>query len=109
MTNEVRNDLMKYVGDHIPQTEMLALIAEEAAELAHAALKFRRVLDGTNPTPVTAADARDALAEEVADVLLLISPDGLKELSAEIREIQDRKLRRWADRIAQKEINSDQD
>lgn len=108
MTNEVRNKLVKYVNDHTPHTEMLALIAEEASELTHAALKFRRVLDGTNPTPVTAEDARDALLEEVADVLLLICPDD-KELSVEIREIQDRKLRRWADRIAQKEINSDQD
>lgn len=109
MTNEVRNNLLKYVCDYMPRTELLALIAEEAAELAHAALKCRRVLDGTNPTPVTAVDAREALVEEVADVLLLILPDGDKELSAEIREIQDRKLRRWADRIAQKEINSDQD
>ena len=108
MTNEVRNKLVKYVNEHTPHTEMLALIAEEAAELTHAALKLRRVLDGTNPTPVTAVDARDALLEEIADVLLLICPDD-KELSAEIREIQDRKLRRWADRIAQKEINSDQD
>jgi NTP pyrophosphatase (non-canonical NTP hydrolase) len=99
--------LVKYVNDHTPHTELLALIAEEASELTHAALKFRRVLDGTNPTPVTAEDACDALVEEIADVLLLICPND-KELSAEIREIQDRKLRRWADRIAQKEINSDQ-
>ena len=109
MTNEVRNKLVKYVTDHTPQTEILALIAEEASELTHAALKFRRVLDATNPTPVTAEDACDALVEEIADVLLLICPDGDKELSAKIREIQDRKLRRWADRIVQKEINSDQD
>lgn len=108
MTNEARNKLVKYVCNHIPPTEVLALIAEEAAELIHAALKLRRVLDGTNPTPVTAVDARDALVEEIADVLILICPDD-KELSAEIRDIQDRKLRRWADRIAQKEMNSDQD
>ncbi len=30
--------------------ELLAQMAEEAAELAQAALKFRRVLDETNPT-----------------------------------------------------------
>ena len=40
------------VNIDLPKTEILAQLAEEAAELAQAALKLRRSLDGTNPTPV---------------------------------------------------------
>ena len=49
---------------YLPETEVLAQLAEEAAELAQAALKLRRVLDGTNPTPLSESEARAALAEE---------------------------------------------
>ncbi len=103
MTNEVRNKLLEYVKERTPQTELLALIAEEAAELTHAALKYRRVLEGTCPTPVTLEEAREALAEEIADVLLLTNPGTCGELADWIRDIQDRKLRRWADRLREKE------
>lgn len=41
----------KKVSDILPKTEILAQLAEEASELAQAALKLRRALDGTNPTP----------------------------------------------------------
>ena len=50
--------------------ELLAGLAEEAAELAQAALKLRRTLDGRNPTPVSTGDASRKLNEEFADVLL---------------------------------------
>lgn len=36
---------------YLPEAEVLAQLAEEVAELAQAALKLRRALDGTNPTP----------------------------------------------------------
>ena len=48
----------------LPETERLAQLAEEAAELAQAALKLRRAIDGTNPTPKTIAEARENLIEE---------------------------------------------
>lgn len=57
------------IKDILPETEILAQLAEEAAELAQAALKLRRVLDGTNPTPVTEGAARNDLVEEYGDVL----------------------------------------
>ena len=53
-----RQDEKMEIKDIIQETEILALLAEEAAELAQAALKLRRVLDGTNPTPVTETEAR---------------------------------------------------
>lgn len=76
------------------RTENLALLAEEAAELAHAALKLRRTLEPeAAPTPVTVAAAEAALAEEIADVLLCIdmelagkSLDGIGEMMLAKRE-----------------------
>ena len=43
--------MSKKVSDILPKTEILAQLAEEASELAQAALKLLRALDGTNPTP----------------------------------------------------------
>lgn len=48
---ERRTEVSKKVSDILPKTEILAQVAEEASELAQAALKLRRALDGTNPTP----------------------------------------------------------
>lgn len=52
-----------------PKYSVLAQLAEEAAELAQAALKLRRVVDGRNPTPVTEQEARQNLMEEYTDVV----------------------------------------
>ena len=41
------------VSDILPQTEILNQLAEEHAEAAQAALKLRRAVDRTNPTPKT--------------------------------------------------------
>lgn len=53
----------------LPITEILAQLAEEAAELSQAALKYRRALDGTNPTPKSVSECLDNLNEEFADVV----------------------------------------
>lgn len=39
--------MSKKISDILPKTEILAQLAEEASELAQAALKLRRALDGT--------------------------------------------------------------
>ena len=62
-------DLIDAIGE--PAT--LELLAEECTELAQAALKTARVKRGENPTPVSIADALDHLAEEMADVELVMS------------------------------------
>lgn len=87
--------------NHIIETlgteELLAQLAEEAAELGKAALKLRRALNGKNPTPVSPAEAILNVQEEMADVLLCVLSVGLDEQSAEqtIRE----KIPRWSGRI----------
>ena len=83
----------------LPQGEILAQLAEEAAELSHAALKLRRALDGTNPTPMTAEEARLSLLEEIADVI--VCENQLARIDWEvINDICERKLRRWQERMS---------
>ena len=40
---------MDKIRDYLSDAEIVAQLAEEASELTQAALKLRRVLDGTNP------------------------------------------------------------
>lgn len=67
MSNEKR------VSDYIPDTEILAQMGEEFAEGAQAALKLRRALDNTNPTPKSMGECLDNLIEEYADVLVCLT------------------------------------
>ncbi len=48
-------------------------LAEEAAELAQAALKYARICRGENPTPVSLREARDHVLEEYTDVFHIAS------------------------------------
>ena len=57
------------IRDYLPRAEILAQLAEEASELAQAALKLRRVLGRTNPTPVEYKDAYANLVGEYSDVV----------------------------------------
>lgn len=79
----------------LPKTEILAQLAEEAAELAQAALKLRRALDGTNPTPVSEAEAGAALIEELSDVALCCK---LLDVRPSYYTMQN-KLGRWKKRL----------
>ena len=83
----------------LPVVELLAGLAEEAAELAQAALKLRRVYDGTNPTPKLESVAIDDLYEEIADTLLYV--DQLKLNLDEIERVKAEKLRRWRRRLSE--------
>ena len=87
------------IREILPPEELLAQLAEEASELAHAALKLRRVYDGRNYTPVPEGVAIADLKEEVADVQLLITVLGLdKDLTENVR-IKSAKLKRWVGRL----------
>lgn len=84
----------------LSREELLAQLAEEAAELAHAALKLRRVYDGKNPTPVTKETAAEDLLEEIADVELCflalerIDPWPVGNIVRTMEEKRDRWIRR---------------
>ena len=85
--------------------ECLAVLAEEATELAQAALKLRRTMDTVkdkNPTSMEAQEALNNVIEELADVQLswfvLFSPR-LEEVTDEINKIIVKKRNRWMDRL----------
>ena len=97
-----------FIKAQLPLKEILAQLAEESAELGKAALKLRRVIDGTNPTPVTLVQATENLAEEIADVLLCLAVIGfdLDELE-EFRPAMNIKLQRWVNRLLEVERSAD--
>ena len=47
----------EYISKKVPEGALLCQIAEEDAELAQAALKYRRTMSEENPTPVQAVEA----------------------------------------------------
>lgn len=55
--------------EKIGSPAMLEQLAEEATELAYAALKLARIKRGENPTSVLKEDAMDYLIEEYTDVV----------------------------------------
>lgn len=79
----------------IGQEAALEQLAEEAAELAQAALKVSRIRRGVNPSPTHLADAEEALAEELSDVVLCAQVAGL----VPDQGIMADKLRRWGERL----------
>lgn len=95
---QINAEKMQYIVDCLSNEELLAQLAEEAAELGHAALKLRRVYDGTNATPVPKEDALKSLMEEVADVQLVLETLGLN-VNPKYAEIRQAKLDRWVQRL----------
>lgn len=94
----------RYITAMLPPSELLAQLAEEATELAHAALKLRRALEATkNPTPVSVPAAVAATREEIADVMLLVSLLELDTAKDELQEIIDFKTLRWEGRLKESE------
>ena len=83
--------------------ELLCQLAEEASELAQAALKLRRCYNRTNPARVSKEDAMKALHEEIADVLLSLHVLGLDtDQHCEIYDtISAEKTKRWAKSLEQ--------
>ena len=90
---------MKTFIEEIGNAAMLEMLAEECAELAHAALKFARYNRGENPTPKTYMQCLDAFTEEIADVQLIIDQFDDWIDKNRIKAIKEQKTVRWAERI----------
>lgn len=98
--------MSKKVSDILPKTEILAQLAEEASELAQAALKLRRALDNTNPTPKSVEECRKAFEEEYADVMVCMAALGFsddRKAYERIGIIASEKYYRWLYRLQDKE------
>ena len=81
--------------------ELLAGLAEECAELAFAALKLRRAIDKTNPTPVDEEMLWDNLSEEIADVTLYLQQIPFDDEYVE--KVKAVKAERWERRMKDRE------
>lgn len=89
--------------DYLTRETLLCQLAEEAAELASAANKMIRIIDGANPTPVTPEEGWKKLLEESADVQVCLGETlsmGDWEDVAHVREV---KTKRWVQRLEEKE------
>lgn len=101
MNGKELNEMIDFIREQLPDEELLAQLAEECNELAQAALKMRRVLDGKNPTPVKLTVAYDNLVEEIGDVKLVLRVLGYHMDDPGYDIAVERKLRRWTDRLHQ--------
>ena len=95
---------LEYIAENLSDEDILCQISEEAAELAQAALKLRRAITGTNPTPVTVEKAAGNLVEEYGDTVVAMTAYYMKhgainEKVADILEQSYPKYNRWAKRI----------
>lgn len=96
------DEALCYVTQHLSDPALLGALAEEAAELAAAALKLQRVIMNESPTPVTLGEAQEALIEEIGDTLCCVDAISFPLLlcySSDIRPKAVEKALRWADRI----------
>ena len=88
---------MNIITERIPVCELLAGLAEEAAELAQAALKLRRCYDGTNPTPADPDIQYERFLEEIGDVELYL--DQMSINRQVIADYKKAKQERWQRRL----------
>ena len=92
---------LETISSLIKTVTLLDQLAEEATELAHAALKASRILRGENPTPVTLHEAESMVIEEWTDLCLVADVIGLNL----DEDIYDAKLNRWTARLNEVNIN----
>lgn len=105
--------MQRKISDILPMTEILAQLAEESSELAQAALKLRRALDGTNPTPKSVEECLENIQEEMADIFVCLTMfgksaerDGIliyNRYMEKVIKIEDEKEARWRSRLEAKE------
>lgn len=110
---ERRTEVSKKVSDILPKTEILAQLAEEASELAQAALKLRLRWTARTRHRRALQSAKQNLMEELADVTNAIDALFDSWFGANIKsesefwdaelEIEDAKYKRWLSRLEAKE------
>lgn len=90
------------IPDFLPVSELLLMLAEEATELAQAAMKVRRCIDDLNPTRMTYTEAVTQLNEEWADVLL--SKRQIPLINDEfVYQVMQYKHKRWLEHLKEHE------
>lgn len=92
---------MKKINDYLTTPDLLCQLAEEASELAQAALKLKRAMEGTNPTPMSVEECVENMDEEIADVAFLVDLMGYNEPEHMLAQscVVQRKKERWMKRL----------
>jgi NTP pyrophosphatase (non-canonical NTP hydrolase) len=97
----------KYISSRMTEEAALRQIAEEAAELAQAALKYLRTRKQDSPTPTTPAEALTNLLEEIGDVQVSLNVwlEGYDKSAvlAIVNSFEKGKKERWAVRLREAE------
>ena len=91
----------EYITRSIGEEALYSQLAEEASELAQAALKVARVIHGTNPTPVSLAEAKGMVREELTDVAQCATYLGVNIDYEQVKS----KEERWVKRISNAKTN----
>ena len=94
-----RERMIRYIRERTSDAALYELMAEEAAELSHAASKMARILRGEVPTPKTAEKAMEDVVEEFSDLLNVTQTSNVFMNV----DISNYKLRRWIERLNEKE------
>ena len=85
----------KQIQEAVGKAALFEQLAEEAAELAHAALKYARIIRGENPTPINGNEAFAAVIDEISDVTLCSDICGAQP---DLNIMYDKRSR-WVERI----------
>lgn len=89
------------IKNRVSEAGLYEQLAEEAVELAHAAMKMARKLRAENPTPMSVEDISAYIKEEFSDVVLCAQ---LVDVAADL-DLMAFKQNRWNERLAsQKEV-----
>ena len=92
---------MDKISDYLSTGDLLCQLAQECSELAQAALKLKRAMEGTNPPQRNILECWDDLDEEIAVVFLVIQQMGLidREHTKKFVAIAAKKEERWLHRL----------
>lgn len=100
MAKTNKQEAVDYIRSRVPEAEVYASLAEEAAEIAQAALKCRRTMVEGNPTPISKGTAHTEFLVELGDVMTCLEVLGIDvSTNPTIQTVKNSKLERWADRI----------
>ena len=89
---------INYIADQLDSDDLFLQMAEEAAELSQACLKYVRAHKGNNPTKDSEDVYLKGIIEEFTDVQVCAEAIDITTDS----DIHDSKIHRWADRIRKK-------
>lgn len=88
-------DMKELISNEINRSALYEHLAEEASELAQAALKVARIQRGENPCGTEIEEALNNMVEEFTDVMLVAEIIGYEKNES----IYIHKIQRWVNRI----------